>query len=242
MHEGHRQRMYAKLKNGDSLNDHEILEVFLFNACPRKNTNPIAHDLLDKFGSLSGVFAASPEQLVTVDGVGESVAMFIKCNAELNKRISLEFIGIAVLKNYADFKNFTVTRMRGRTTEILEIYCLDKNGKVMSINSFSNEDMNKVEVSVDKISRVIATEKPYGILLAHNHLSGNCLPSQSDDKFTSQMQLLCSLHNVNLYDHCIYASDSEVYSYFSAGELEKIKKDFNYSKLVEEQFKLLSKK
>lgn len=241
MHEGHRKRMYEKLRNGDSLNDHEILEVFLFNACPRKNTNPIAHELLDKFGSLSGVFSASEEQLVTVDGVGQNVATFIKCVAECNRRIALEFAGIAVLKNYADFKNFTVARMRRRNTEILELYCMDKNGKVTSINSFTNEDMNKVEISADKISRVLAIEKPYGILLAHNHLSGLCMPSSNDDRFTSQLQLLCSMHNVRLYDHCIYASDTEVYSYHGSGELDKIKKDFSFNKVVDEQYKRLLK-
>ena len=70
MHEGHRKRMYEKLKNGDGLYDHEILEILLFNAIPRKNTNPVAHELIKTFGSLSGVFAAEPERLMTVDGVG----------------------------------------------------------------------------------------------------------------------------------------------------------------------------
>ena len=71
-------RMYEKLKNDDGLHDHEILEILLFNAFPRKNTNPVAHSLLQMFGSLSGVFAADIEQLMSVDGVGESPFLFRK--------------------------------------------------------------------------------------------------------------------------------------------------------------------
>ena len=63
MYEGHRRRMYGKLKSGDSLYEHELLEILLFNAFQRKNTNPIAHALLDAFGSIAGVFNAEVEQL-----------------------------------------------------------------------------------------------------------------------------------------------------------------------------------
>ena len=78
MHEGHRRRMYEKLKNDDGLHDHELLEILLFNAYPRINTNPIAHELIKTFGSLSGVLAADVDRLKAVDGVGESVALYIK--------------------------------------------------------------------------------------------------------------------------------------------------------------------
>ena len=67
MHEGHRRRMYEKLKNDSLLEDHELLEILLFNAFQRKNTNPIAHALLDRFGTLSGVFGADYNKLITVD-------------------------------------------------------------------------------------------------------------------------------------------------------------------------------
>ena len=55
MHEGHRRRLYEKLKNGDNLFEHEILEMLLFNSYPRKNTNPIAHDLLSRFPGIGAV-------------------------------------------------------------------------------------------------------------------------------------------------------------------------------------------
>ena len=103
MHEGHRKRMYEKLKNDDGLYEHELLEILLFNAFQRKNTNPIAHALLDSFGSISGVLNASVEELCAVEGVGESVALYLKCIGECTKRTSAGSAGVAQLKSYDDF-------------------------------------------------------------------------------------------------------------------------------------------
>ena len=237
MHEGHRKRMYEKLKNGDALYDHELLEVFLFNAFPRKNTNPLAHALLDSFGSLSGVFSANINQLMTVEGVGENIALYIKCNAEVFRHISTVNTGIAVLSNYDEIKTFVTARMRGKHEEVLEVYFLEKSGKVKRICSYTNADRNKVEISTRDLTAVIAAEQPYGILVAHNHLSGSSAPSANDDRFTKELQLLCSLHDVVLYDHCIYASDTNIYSYFAEGRIDGIRKDFSFKELVDAQLK-----
>lgn len=237
MHEGHRRRMYEKLKDGSGICDHELLEILLFSACPRKNTNPVAHALIDAFGSLAGVFEAEVEQLMTVDGVGENVALFLKCVGECNRRVKSANTGVAMLKTYEDFRFFTTVRMRGKQEEVLEFYCLEKNGKVKRIFSFTDTERNKVEVETDKIAYVIATEKPYGLLVAHNHLSGSSAPSANDDRFTVELQLMCSINNVVLYDHCIYASDTNVYSYFATGKIDEIKRDFSFKELIDKQLK-----
>lgn len=239
MHEGHRQRMYEKLQSGDRLFDHELLEIFLFNAFPQKNTNPIAHALLNDFGSIAGVFDADMDRLMTVEGVGKSVAQYIKCNAEIMRRISPVNAGVAVLKTYGDFKAFTTVRLRGRQEETLELYCLEKSGKVKRVFTFTNNDHNKVEMKPEDISSIIATEKPYGLLVAHNHLSGNSAPSVNDDRFTCELQLICSLSNVVLCDHCIYASDSNIYSYFSTGKLDAVRRKFSYKELIDARLKML---
>ncbi len=237
MHEGHRKRMYEKLKNDDGLYEHELLEILLFNAFQRKNTNPIAHALLDSFGSISGVLNASVEELCAVEGVGESVALYLKCIGECTKRTSAGSAGVAQLKSYDDFKNFVRIRLRGRCEEVLELYCLDKSGKVKKISSFSSDETSRVRVDADKVARVISAVKPHGLLIAHNHLSGDSLPSANDDRFTMEVQLMCSMNNVCLYDHCIYASDKNIFSYFSSGKIDKIKSGFSFEKLVGEQYK-----
>ena len=238
MHEGHRKRMYEKLKNGDSLYEHELLEILLFNAFQRKNTNPIAHALLDAFGSIAGVLNAEVDELCAVEGVGESVALYLKCIGECTKKaVSSEKPGAVCLKNYEDFRRFVCARMRGKTAEALELYCLDKSGKVKKISLFSSNEQSKVQVDADRVAKIISAVKPYGLIIAHNHLSGSSLPSENDDRFTMEVQLMCSINGVSLYDHCIYASDSNVFSYFSSGKIDAIKRSFSFDKLVGEQYK-----
>lgn len=223
MHEGHRKRMYLKLKNGDSLYDHEMLEILLFNAYPRANTNPIAHSLLNTFGSIQGVFDAEVEQLVTVDGVGENVALYLKCVGECLSRVR-GGNGSLMVRNYDDFKSFSAMRLRGLTEEVLEFYFLDKSGKMLYTYTHSTGNMHRVEIKPEKISGMMAALKPYGMFVAHNHLGGECEPSENDENFTRSLYLICKLNNVKLYDHVIYVSDNNIFSFYMSGRLDRIAK------------------
>lgn len=232
LHEGHRKRIYEKFASGELLQEHERLEILLFNAYPRKNTNPIAHKLLNAFGSMRGVFEADIKKLTEIDGVGESVALYLKCIWACTKSAYLFGGSEKFLKNYGDFKEFAVNRLRSKTEEVLELYMLEKNGAVKYIFSHSCGDRRKVSAERDEISSVIASTKPFGLLIAHNHLTGDSRPSAQDDKFTAEISMLCNLSGVTLYDHCIYASDNNVYSYFTEGRLDEIKSKFNVNTLM----------
>lgn len=242
MHEGHRKRMYEKLKNDDSLFDHEVLEILLFNAFQRTNTNPIAHSLLSAFGSIAGVLSASYEELIAVDGVGENVALYLKCVGECYRRAGGNFdadnsMGVTTLKSYEDFKRFVALRCRGKAVETLEIYALEKNGKMKNLTTRTNNERDRVVIGTEEVSRVLTNVRPYGVLIAHNHLSGNAQPSESDDIFTGKVKILCDINNVNLYDHCIYAEGGEIYSYFGSGRIDLIKKNYTYEKLMDNTYK-----
>lgn len=232
MHEGHRQRLLEKLKNGDNLFEHELLEILLFNAYPRKNVNPLAHDLLSRFASIKEVLSAGFQELCAVEGVGENVALYLMC---LGKCLDLSngCDSFAVIRNTADFKKFISTRFRGKSSEILEFYLLDKNGRVKRISTFTNNDANRVDVPPEEILKLISVNKPYGLYVAHNHV--NCLsqPSEPDDKFTKQVQLVCSLNNTQFYDHCIYVNDEDIYSYFMTNRIDAIKRNFSIDKILD---------
>lgn len=234
MHEGHRKRMYTRLTKDDALAEHEVLEMLLFNAFARKNTNPIAHTLLQTFGSIPKVLSADVTELTSVEGIGEAVAYYLKCIGKC-----IEYItgspskGFPVLKNYNEFIAFVCARMRNRTEEELELYFMNKSGQIDKVKKFSSNERSQVSVDAGKIAELISTFKPYGLLVAHNHIIGSSAPSEKDDKFTLQIQLLCNVNNVCLYDHCIYASDDDIYSYFMAGKLDEIKKKFTMDKLVD---------
>lgn len=215
--------MYEKLENGDNLFDHELLEILLYNAYPRMNTNPVAHALMERFCSISEVLSASCEELRTVEGVGKNVARYLRCVGECAARAC--FIdGVAELKNYGDIKRFTALRMRGKTEERLEFYFLEKGGKVKRLVDYTSNDKTQVTMRAKELINLIAAVKPYGLVMAHNHPDGNPEPSERDDMFTRQVQLVCTMNNVILYDHCIY-SESGIYSYYDSGKIEDIKRE-----------------
>ena len=237
MHEGHRQRMYEKLKSGAPLYDHELLEILLFNAIPRKNTNPLAHSLIATFGSLAGVFEADFEELKSVEGVGESVALYIRSLGECLKRTNTVNTGFAILKNHRDIADFVTMRLRAKTAEVLEFYFLDKAGRVTSIHPFTCGDAHKVDIASQKISAVMAAARPHSVIVAHNHPRGIAAPSVNDELFTREMQVICSLNGVDLQDHCIVGSDGTIYSYFRAGAIDNIKNSYTFKNILDEYIK-----
>ena len=230
-HGGHRKRMYEKLSGGDKLFDHEILEMLLYSVYRQGNTNGIAHDLLNRFVSLRGVISAEPQELMTVDGVGESAAYFLaslgKCFERVNSVESL-----ASLKSRDDIKNLIKMRFRGKPEEYLELYLLAKSGKVKRVVTFTSEDINRVVLTAEKIVEIISLVKPYRLVAVHNHVNGSSLPSENDFNFTKELQMICSMNNVDLVDHFIYAGDDNIFCFEDGGYLKDIKSDFSMDNVI----------
>lgn len=222
MHEGHRRRMYERVKNGDRLYEHEILEILLYNAYPRINTNPIAHALLNRFSSISAIFNADVDELCDVDGVGENVALYLKtvglCAAQCGKSDSF-----AVIRNRGDMVKFISSRFKGKTCEILEFYGMDKNNKIIRIYSYSDNDITRVAIDRAEIARVISKLQPYGVFMAHNHTLSDSKPSGNDDEITAVCVKVCKMTEARFYDHLIYASDTDVFSYYDSRRLDEIR-------------------
>lgn len=225
MHEGHRKRMYAKLDNAAELYDHEALEMLLYAATPRGNTNPLAHKLLNRFCSISEIFKADVKELMAVEGVGESIANFLKIVGICYEHAG-NIEGAAVLKAFGDCKRFVEKRLRGKTEEYLELYFLEKNGKVKRILTYTSADRNKVVADAGELIREIALIKPFGILAAHNHLNGNVEPSENDENFTRQIVFICNMNGVKFWDHLIY-SDGNFYSFNDDGRMEELSRKFS---------------
>ncbi|MDE5722442.1 MAG: hypothetical protein K2I30_06890 [Clostridia bacterium] len=222
--------MSAKLDADETLFDHEILEMLLYNACPRMNTNPVAHALLERFVNFSEMFSASMEELMTVSGVGESVARYLKVVGLCYNRMDAAKSSFT-LKTFGECSAFASARLKGRQEEFLELYLTEKSGRVKRILNFTSQDRNKVTVTAEKIIKAISLSHPSGVVAAHNHLNGSPEPSASDDNFTKQLQLICSMNGVNLIDHIICA-DGEVYSYYSEGKLDSIKRSVTLDRAV----------
>ena len=234
MHEGHRQRMLQRLKNAQDLQDHELLEILLYNAIPRKNTNPTAHELLSAFPSLSEVFRAGFEELLDVNGVGPETAAYLCCIAECGRRIRAQENAFPPIFNPGEFSGFVQKILSSLQEEVIEVFAIDEKERIRMSRRFSCSLPDRVQVRAEEIGEFLARHKPAGIVIAHNHPTAPARPSVEDDKFTAQMQLSCSLNGVRLYDHIIVGTDG-TYSYFLVGRMEEIRRNFNVDTIVGEK-------
>ena len=223
IHSGHRQRMLERFETGaEHFQDHELLEVLLYNAIPRANTNPIAHALIESFGSLTGVFQASVRELMLVRGVGKRTAEYIKCIGLCFERVNPAPQTIPSYFSPKAFSDFIAREYNGKAKEELEIFCLNKLGRIFFRKKFSTGESRSVQAEPTEISELLLVKKPHTVVAAHNHPYGSKTPSAQDDLFTRQLCLMCLIHNVRLGDHLIVGQDG-IYSYREVGKLDKIR-------------------
>ena len=233
MHEGHRKRMLQRLEHGEGLQDHELLEVLLFNAIPRKNTNPLAHELLTAFPSLGELFGASYEELLDVDGVGPETAAYLRCIGILTERLSGKKKDPPVLFSAGKFSEYLLARFAGMKEEVIDLFSVDAQQRIRSAKRFTLGLSDRAALTPEDVNAFLAARKPSGLVIAHNHPESFARPSAKDDAFTAQMQVICSMNGVRLYDHIIVGKDG-TYSYFLVGRMEEIRRKFNLSTIVGE--------
>lgn len=233
MHEGHRLRMFEKMKgDGAALADHELLEILLFNALPRKNTNPLSHLLLDTFGSLDGVFSADVESLMKIEGLGRQGASYLRCVGLLFKRLNgKNRRSMPRVFDPDGFADYLVEHFSSFQYEAVEFFFIDSEGNILLRKTFTTKEKDKVELIPAEITKIIMQNSKNSLILAHNHLQGGCLPSKADDEMTKQCEVLCSINNVRLLDHFICAG-KQVYSYYQSGKMKDISKDYHIHNIL----------
>lgn len=232
IHQGHRSRMLEKAKSHvDQFSDHELLEILLFYAIPRQDTNALAHRLLRIFGSLKNVFQASKDELLAVEGVGERTAIMLCVIGRVLFRANDKNTRSIALGNYEQAKKQLLLDFNGVKSETCKFYLLDQ--KFKQIGSLDYGDMYKFKVSVDvnELVSVITVLKPTYVLMAHNHVSENCQPSPEDHVTTRKINFLCSVHGVNLIDHLIIRQDGKMFSYRQNGLMDMIKNELDIDKI-----------
>jgi DNA repair protein RadC len=213
IHEGHRQRMkdrffYEKM---DHFSDHEVLELLLYYAIPRKDTNPIAHALISHFGSLPQVLDASVEELEQVDGISRNAAVLLKLVTEMGRYYEVERKRqTRILKSVEECGNYLLPRFFGRVNETVFLLCLDARCKVLSCREVGEGSINSANVSIRRIVEMALASKASSVVLAHNHPSGIALPSAEDRATTRRVAAALSLVDVVLVDHIIVAENDFV--------------------------------
>ena len=210
IHEGHRSRMKKRfLRYGLSgFDDHNVLELLLFYAQPRQDTNATAHRLMETFGSLDGVFEAPPEALMSVKGVGENAAALIRLVPEAARRyrIAKEAPG-DILSSTEAAGRFLIPRFMSCTEETVYLVCMDSRLKVIDCRRLGSGSTVSAQLSIRQIVQTALMQNATAAILAHNHTSGIALPSAEDERTTLQVRDALALVGVSLVDHIIVAGE-----------------------------------
>ena len=213
LHDGHRKRLKAQfLTHGDGFHDHQLLELLLCYAIPQRDVNALAHRLLDRFGSLSGVLDALPETLTQVPGVGEHTAVLLKLIPALSGRYHADRSGVGTIldSTHAAGQYLRPFFSQGARNEMAYLVCLDGKYKVLGCHKLSEGSVNAAEITPRKVVELALAHNAAAAILAHNHLSGLALPSNADLMTTQRLCAILQSVGVELLDHLIFTDDDMV--------------------------------
>ncbi len=236
-HEGHRERLINRfLQSSDGTPDHELLEILLFPMIPRKDTNLIAHKLLHTFGDLDKVFKADAKELMAVEGVGKRTACELVVIGKIINRINESKKPVkAKMRSFFDIKDIVVKDLSGLSEERFLLYLLDDKFNQMLRIDFEDHHRDSVTAKLPEVTTALALHRPKGVILAHNHPSGNAKPSRNDDVTTHKLIVMCSMFGAEILDHVI-VSGTKTFSYYQQGRLDDLKRQIQNNVLFDKEF------
>lgn len=213
IHAGHRQGMKKQfLEQGlGGMQDHKILELLLFYAVPRIDVNPLAHRLVDHFGSLAGVFHATYDQLLEVEEVGPNIATLLQLIPAVSARYLEESASIdGQIVSPWQLKDLLTPMFFGQRDEIAYLVCMDGKSKVLATRKLGEGVVDAVPIAARKVLEAALACNASRVVLAHNHVSGVALWSQSDVETTLRLKRLLAEAGIVLVDHVILAGGDMV--------------------------------
>ena len=208
IHDGHRQKMRERFLRGglESFADHEVLELLLYYAIPRRDTNPIAHALMNRYGSLSAVLSAPVEDLQKVEGIGQSAAILLKLASQICHKARLaENAQETVLNSSERAGKYLLEVFAEERNEVIYQLCLDRKGKLLACKRLTEGNVSHATLDVRKVVENAILTSASAVILSHNHPSGVALPSQEDYAVTKRVQMALETIGVELADHIIVA-------------------------------------
>lgn len=225
-HEGHRDRLRERfLQDGNMTGfaPHEALELLLTYAIPRKDVNPIAHRLLDHFGSLHAVLEARQEELTEVKEIGPSTAMLIRMLLPLFRLYENDRLAERkTLSSDREARDFCASLFKGVTDERFYLVSLDARLKIIATQVISEGTVDEVAVYPRQVLGLLLRQNAQGAILTHNHPGQNAEPSREDIEMTQLLSDVMGKVGICLYDHVICGTDG-TYSFARNGILNPTK-------------------
>ena len=213
IHKGHRERLKQRfLEEGlDNFTEIQVLELLLFYAIPVKDTNPLAHALLEKFGTLARVMEADIEELKKVPGIKDHTATLLALVVDLCRYYQVNCAQqTEILTTLDACGRYLVPRFFGRIRETVFLLCLDAKCKVICCKEVGEGSVNATSISVRKVVETALLANATTVILAHNHPSGVAVPSYEDIQTTRRIAAALSAVEIHLADHIVVAEGDYV--------------------------------
>jgi len=208
--DGHRSRMRTRLlaAGPQSLADHEMLEMVLFLALPRRDTKPLARVLLARFGSFAGAIAAPAVELCTVDGLGEAGVAALKLVQGAALRLArAEVINRPVVGNWDRLMAYLTASLAREPVEQFRVLFLDTRNRLLADEAMGRGTVNHTPVYPREVVKRALELHATALILVHNHPGGDPTPSAADLDMTREIRGVAAALSITLHDHVIIGND-----------------------------------
>lgn len=205
LHEGHRKRLLARFERSgfDSFEEHNILELLLFYSIPRADTNPIAHELIRRFGSLYGVLTAQPDELCQVRGVGPASAAMLHTMFCAAREASFRHITAAPLRTWEQLRTAAIEWYAGQPPRTVAAFLLNEQQLLLSVKTIASGVAHIPPSYHEAVRQAAEDAHASGVVLLHNHQDGVMLPSEEDLVLTAALFDSLSACGLRLLEHLI---------------------------------------
>lgn len=216
--------MRERIINGDlqKFQPHEVLEYLLFSFIPRRDTNALAHELINKFGSFNGVLNADSSSLAQVPGMTQNAALFLSSLPVVFRQYLVNLHNPKTkLSGRGEVRDYMWGMCIGLTEERAIVAALDAQDNVLACDEFSKGTADKVQLHIRDIVNFVMRRNGSKVIIAHNHPSGNTYPSPDDIAFTKELHYTLETMELKLLDHFIFTNEN-YYSFESSGRMKEI--------------------
>ena len=213
VHDGHRSRMKERFRGHglENFNDINALELLLFYAAPRRDTNGLAHALLERFGSFSAVLEANEQELLAVPGIGENAVTLLRLIPAVSRRYLLDKTPTnEPIDSAAAAGRYCIPRFMYETEEVVYALLLDARKRPVQCAAVSRGTVDAAEINARRLAEIALQYRASAVILAHNHHSGVALPSVEDETATARLSRALDLLGVELSDHIIVAGNDYI--------------------------------
>lgn len=211
LHAGHRsrqRRLFLKNGFGPETPSHQMLELLLYFAIPRKDTNLLAHRLIKRFGNLAGVLDATEQELRGVEGVGDSVVCLLKMVLPIVRRYNEEKSNLSTkVMTHSTCIDLLSRKFFGQSNEMVYMLFLNNTGRLIQCEKLGEGSLACVRLSLRTVVEQVIRYKATAVVISHNHPMGFAVPSDSDCVMTHRLCEMLRKIDVKLLDHIIFAGD-----------------------------------